>query len=52
MPITSAAAAPVKPSSEIACTAKLIPRVTTKTPIAPETTAATAPAQSALWTKW
>ena len=52
MPITSAPAAPVKPSSEIACTAKLIPRATTKTPIAPDTIAAAAPAQSAFWTKW
>ena len=41
MPRTSAPAAPVKPSSEIAWTAKLAPRVTTKMPIAPETTATT-----------
>ena len=51
MPSTSAPAAPVKPSSEIACTAKLAPRVTTNMPIAPETTATTAPASSAVWTK-
>ena len=35
IPITSAAAAPVKPSSETACTAKLRPRATTNVPIAP-----------------
>ena len=35
MPSTSAPAAPVKPSSEMACTAKLAPRVTTNVPMAP-----------------
>ncbi len=49
--ISSPAAAPVKASSAMPCTAKAIPLVTTNGPMRPLLTATSAAASSACWAK-